>query len=47
VFIALHSGQVIRDEDWQQQGAALAQHWCSIPDAPTVYAQSLNSMPAF
>lgn len=47
VFIASKTQTPVPDAAWQQQGAALAEHWTSIPNAPAAYSQSLNSMPAF
>lgn len=47
VFIASKEQSPVPDALWQLQGAALANHWTSIPNAPATYSQSLNNMPAF
>ena len=46
-FYRLFINSNIDDANWQQQGAALAQHWNTVPNAVATYAQSLNNMPAF
>jgi len=46
-FYKMLINQGLEDGRWQEQGKALAIYWRSIPNATTVFAQTLNNMPSF